>query len=227
MASLIAAPYQNAGNELVLSMVPPAARSILDVGCGAGDNARRIRETRPEVRIVGITHSEEEAVLAAPHFEKIIVGDLEQLDIDRLDGTFDLLILSHVLEHLRDPVQVIRRLLPLLAPAGHVLVAVPNTLEWRSRLALMRGRFDYAAHGIFDRTHLRFFTFNSAPRELFAPIPELVLIDRRGSGAAPLGPLRRRLLPERARVRIDTLAVAHYPNLFARETAMLARRRTP
>jgi hypothetical protein len=113
-----------------------------------------------------------------------------------------------------------------LAPGGHVLVAVPNVLEWRSRLALTRGRFDYAAHGIFDRTHLRFFTFDSAPRELIAPLPELVLLEQRGSGAAPLGPLRNRLLPAPLRARIDALAVRRYPNLFARETAMLARRRT-
>ncbi len=226
MASLIAAPYRNAGNDLVLSMVPPSARHILDVGCGAGDNARRIREKRPDARIVGITHSKEEADLAAAHFEKMFVGDLETLDIGTLDGPFDLLVFSHVLEHMRDPVQIVRRLLPLLAPAGHVLVAVPNTLEWRSRSALLRGRFDYAAHGIFDRTHLRFFTFDSAPRELIAPLPELVLLEQRGDGAAPLGPLRTRLLPAPLRARIDALAVRRYPNLFARETAMLAQLRT-
>jgi len=225
MASMISAPYRNDGNDLVLSLVPDDAMRILDVGCGAGDNARRLRIANPNIRLVGITHSEDEADLCAEHFERVVVGDLEMLDANHVGGEFDLLLFSHVLEHLRDPLSVVRRLLPLLASGGHVLVAVPNTLEWRSRIQLLRGRFDYTAHGIFDRTHLRFFTYDSAPRELIAPLPQLELLIQRGGGAAPLGPLRRWLMPNTLRARIDALTVRSCPNLFARETAMLARLR--
>lgn len=221
----IAAPYINAGNELVLSLVPRSASRILDVGCGAGDNARRLRARDPDLRIVGITHSAEEAALAQPHMTHVHVLDIEHDDIPDLGSSFDLVVFSHVLEHTRDPVAVVRRFLPYLAPDGHVLIAVPNTLEWRTRLGFLRGRLQYADSGILDRTHLRFFTYDTAAAELVAPLPELSLVQRRGRGAAPLGPLRRHLLSAALRSRIDDLAVRRMPNLFAGEVALLAQRR--
>jgi hypothetical protein len=41
-------------------------------------------------------------------------------------------------------------------------VSIPNIAHWSARWALLRGRFDYADYGIFDRTHVRFFTQRSA-----------------------------------------------------------------
>jgi SAM-dependent methyltransferase len=219
---MISAPYQNNGNDLVLSMIPATARRILDIGCGAGDNARRLHSTNTKIEIVGITHSHVEADMAAPFMTAVKVMDIE---VDRVDGfgeAFDLLLLSHVLEHVRDPVAVVNRFLPLLKASGHVLIAVPNTLEWRTRLAFMRGRFKYADHGILDRTHLRFFTYETAAPEMIAPIPELSLVRRDARGAAPLGPLRHYLLPRSAKAQIDRMAVRAFPNLFAGEVALLA-----
>lgn len=221
---MIAAPYLNAGNDLVLSLVPADARSILDIGCGAGDNARRLKAARPELKIVGITHNREEALLAAPHMSATHVLDVENDIAVDIGGPYDLLIFSHVLEHMRDPVSVIRRFLPYLAASGHVLIAVPNTLEWRTRLGFLRGRFDYTDQGVLDRTHLRFFTFWTAASELVAPIPELRLVTRKGRGALPLGRLRRRLLPARFNAALDGAAVGRFPNVFSGEVALLARR---
>ncbi len=219
----IAAPYVNSGNDLVLSLVPADARHILDIGCGGGDNARRLKETRPGIRIVGITHSAEEAELAAPFMAGVHVLDIERDLATDLGGPFDLLMLSHVLEHTRDPVAVLRRFLPLLAEGGHVLIAVPNTLEWRTRMRFLGGKFQYADHGILDRTHLRFFTYETAARELVEPVSELTLIARQGRGALPFGRLRRRLLPAGLRNVLDEAAVRRLPNVFAGEVALLAR----
>jgi 2-polyprenyl-3-methyl-5-hydroxy-6-metoxy-1,4-benzoquinol methylase len=108
----------------VLSLVPKGVRRVLDVGCGAGDNARRLADMLPGVAVVGVTHSAEEAEMAKPYFEAVHVFDLEQKDVSPLGGPFDLLLFSHVLEHLRDPVGVVRRLLTLLNPGGYVLIAV-------------------------------------------------------------------------------------------------------
>jgi SAM-dependent methyltransferase len=155
--------------------------------------------------------------------DRVHVADVEQIDSRSLGGPFDLLLFSHILEHLRDPAGVVRSLIPCLRRGGYVLIAVPNTLEWRARYKLLRGRFEYADHGTFDRTHLRFFTYDSAPAELVAPLPQLKLLLRRGRGAAPLGPFRRWLLPAGFRARIDNAAVRLMPNLFAGEVAMLAK----
>lgn len=227
----IAAPYQNAGNPLVLAMVPGSVCRVLDIGCGAGDNARRLRAAHPGVEVVGLTHSAEEAAIAAPHMHAVHVVDLEHgltdAAIDELGASFDLLLLSHVLEHLIDPVKVLRRLLTRLSPGGYALIAVPNVLEWRTRMQFLRGRFVYADHGILDRTHVRFFTYDTAPRELIAPIEGLELIDCRGRGSVPLGPLRRLRAARGVWAALDRAGGRWWPNFCCGETAMLARWRGP
>ncbi|MER8701684.1 class I SAM-dependent methyltransferase [Mesorhizobium sp. M1273] len=221
----IAPPYQNYGNELVLSLVPTVAKRILDVGCGAGDNGRRLREIRRDIDVFGITHSVEEAAMAAPFLSGVEVLDVEFDSLLPLGTGFDVIIFSHVLEHLRDPVAVLRRFLPLLTEQGFVVIAVPNTLEWRTRFAFLRGRFQYGDRGILDRTHLRFFTYATAVAELIEPVRELELLQSRGRGSAPLGPFRNRFLARPLRALIDDLAVRKFPNLFAREIALVAKRR--
>ncbi|PZX45756.1 methyltransferase family protein [Roseinatronobacter thiooxidans] len=223
----IAAPYVNSGNPLVLSMVPQGVRRVLDVGCGGGDNSRHLRNAHPGIAVVGLTHSAAEAEIAAPHMDVVHVIDLENGLSDAAMAAwgahFDLLLFSHVLEHLIDPVSVLRRCLTRLSPGGHVLIAVPNVLEWRTRMRFLRGYFVYADHGILDRTHMRFFTYHTAPTELVAPIDGLTLLDRQGRGSAPLGPLRR-IGPARSLcAALDHAGVQLWPNFCARETVMLAR----
>lgn len=223
----IAAPYVNAGNPLVLSMVPAGVRRVLDVGCGGGDNARHLRAAHPGIEVVGLTHSVEEAEIAAAYMDAVHVIDLERgltdVEMGSWGTPFDLLLCSHVLEHLIDPVAVLRRCLTRLAPGGHVLIAVPNVLEWRTRMQFLRGHFVYADHGILDRTHMRFFSYFTAAEELVASVEGLTLLDRRGRGSAPLGPLRRIGAARGLCAALDRAGVARWPNFCARETVMLAR----
>jgi 2-polyprenyl-3-methyl-5-hydroxy-6-metoxy-1,4-benzoquinol methylase len=221
--------YSNAGNPGLLDLLD-GARRVLDVGCGAGDNAALLRARDPSVQVVGITHSPAEAVLAAPHLEHCHVFDIEapwpaesmaELGRER----FDALVFSHVLEHLRVPSQVLARFSRLLAPGGSVLIAVPNVLGWRQRLRFLRGRFEYEDSGVLDATHLRFFTYFTAAEYLLADTPELSLVERRVSGSVPLWLLRRRVLPPRLSRAIDALGCRTYPNLFGSEILLKATRR--
>lgn len=227
MNTRFAAPYVNAGNDVVLSLVPDGVGRILDVGCGGGDNARHLRASHPGVQIVGLTHSEDEVGIARSHMDAIHVVDLDRgLSDEALEAwgaPFDLLLFSHVLEHLIDPLAVLRRCLTRLQPGGHVVIAVPNVLEWRTRMKFLRGSFVYTEHGILDRTHMRFFTYDTAPAELVTPIQGLTLLDRRARGSVPLGPLRW-IGPARSLwSAIDRAGLRWRPNLFSREAAMLAR----
>jgi hypothetical protein len=87
-------------------------------------------------------------------------------------------------------------------------VSVPNIGHWTARRELLRGRFPYADFGLFDRTHLRFFTRDSA-RELAHRAGFAVL--REHPASAPL-PLESRV-PALARVRDP--CVRRYPALLA------------
>jgi hypothetical protein len=117
-------------------------------------------------------------------------------------------VCADVLEHVRDPWTVLAWLRTLLDDGAMAIISVPNIGHWTARRALLRGRFPYADFGLFDRTHLRFFTRDSAHE----------LAERAGFGVrrelpapAPL-PLESRV-PALGRAR-DPL-VARYPGLLA------------
>jgi 2-polyprenyl-3-methyl-5-hydroxy-6-metoxy-1,4-benzoquinol methylase len=221
--------YSNAGNPALLDLLG-AARRVLDVGCGAGDNAALLRARDATVRVVGITHSPAEAALAAAHLERCHVFDIESAwpaePLAELTAArFDALVFSHVLEHLREPSRVLARFSQLLAPGGSVLIAVPNVLGWRQRLRFLSGRFEYQASGVLDATHLRFFTYFTAADYLLADCPELRLVARRVTGSVPLWLLRRRVLPASLSAAIDALGCRAYPNLFGSEILLKASKR--
>jgi 2-polyprenyl-3-methyl-5-hydroxy-6-metoxy-1,4-benzoquinol methylase len=221
--------YSNAGNPALLGLLD-GARRVLDVGCGAGDNAALLRARDAGVRVVGITHNPAEAALASAHLERCHVFDIESpwpaepLAELRAEG-FDALVFSHVLEHLREPSQVLARFARLLVPGGSVLIAVPNVLGWRQRVRFLRGRFEYEASGVLDATHLRFFTYYTAAEYLLADCPELSLVARSVTGGVPLWLLRRRVLPARACEALDRLGCRAYPNLFGSEILLKAIKR--
>jgi EpsG family len=48
--------------------------------------------------------------------------------------------------------------------AAFFLLALPNVANWRIRLALLFGKFEYMATGILDESHLKFYTLESAKK---------------------------------------------------------------
>ncbi|HEV8247609.1 MAG TPA: class I SAM-dependent methyltransferase [Polyangiaceae bacterium] len=136
--------------------------SILDVGCGAGANARAIRERHPEVRITGIEPDARAAELARQACDEVVHGTLADFVAGGPAQTFDAVILSDVLEHVPEPVRFLRELLALPGCArARYFVSVPNYAVWYNRLRTLAGDFSYAWSGLYDRTHLRFFTRRS------------------------------------------------------------------
>lgn len=137
-------------------------RRVLDVGCARGLFAAVLRDRGHEV--VGIEADPRLAREARGRGVAVAEGDAEDPAVwAGVGGGFDAVVFLHVLEHLADPWEALRRARDALAPGGVVLSLVPNVAAWRVRRDLFfRGRFEYAASGILDRTHLRFFTLASA-----------------------------------------------------------------
>src|SRR5690242_5478256 len=91
--------YVNDGNQPLIDLLSPKYRRILDVGCGAGDNAILIKAKNPECEIYGITHSVAEAELARKVMAGCWVFDIEGRFPEEIGTSkFDVLIFSHVLE---------------------------------------------------------------------------------------------------------------------------------
>lgn len=156
---------KNSSHTLITEFVGPDKR-VLDVGCAAGDLAGVLGERGCSV--TGIEIDPEAGRQAEESCEKVIVGDVENPDaIEQLDDeSFDVIVFGDVLEHLKDPLQTLRRLKPLLSPEGYVVASIPNISHGSVRLALMQGNFQYRQLGLLDDSHLRFYTRESI-EELF------------------------------------------------------------
>jgi SAM-dependent methyltransferase len=113
--------------------------------------------------IVSIEIDADMASQAARFCERVIVGNLDTMDLDAELGEdrFDVILAADVLEHLRDPLATLRALRAFLKPDGTFVVSLPNIAHASVRLALLDGRFQYQDLGLLDRTHLRFFTHES------------------------------------------------------------------
>jgi SAM-dependent methyltransferase len=208
-------------NEEVLSFVPSTAIRILDVGCGTGIMGERLCRNLDR-SIVGITYSKEEADLASQRLSKVYCADLNVFDFDQL-GTFDCVILSHILEHLYFPDTVLERIKAVLGKSSVVIVALPNVLLWKQRLKFLFGRWRYEDWGILDRTHFRFFDMRSSADLLEQAGYEIL----RGLPVGPFPlirePLRKWMGP--IAVKIDRFMTRLAPGLFAFQFVYLARAR--
>lgn len=160
-------------HTIVLSFVGQRRR-VLELGCSTGQMSRVMQERGCQV--VAIEADADAAKRAAEYCEHMIVGDVEQIDLDVElgDRRFDVIVAADVLEHLKAPETVLARLRPFLAPGGYLVASVPNVTHGSVRLALLGGSFPYADTGLLDRTHLRFYNRASLTEMLgsggFSPV---------------------------------------------------------
>lgn len=142
-----------------LELVPDGTR-VLEIGTAAGHVTRALTQKR--CAVVGVEVEEHQATLAAPFCQRMVVGNIERLDLDQLvPELFDVVLCGDVLEHLQDPAAVLQKLRRRLAPNGYLVVSLPNIAHGSVRLSLLEGRFAYTPWGLLDTTHLRFFTLAS------------------------------------------------------------------
>ena len=210
--------YKNKGNLGLLDLLPLTPGRLLDCGCGAGDNARILGDRGWQVTAVTLDPREKEA--ADPFCQAVYLADLEEGLPPELEGAFDVVLASHVLEHLARPDRLLDQVRDRLRPGGVLAVALPNIAHYSQRFSLLRGRFSYTETGPLDGTHLRFYTFWTA----------IELLERNGyslivtkiEGALPWWKARR-CLPTRLLRSVDTVIVPRVPNLFGYQSLLIAR----
>ncbi len=188
---------------------------VLDLGCADGFVADVLR---------GRGHDVTGVDLAPRPGVKERVDRFVEADLDHglppavvAAEPFDVVLAADVLEHVREPEELLRELRGVLAPGGRVLVSVPNFGHWYPRLRVLSGSFDYDRRGILDRGHVRFFTRNAFERVVHRSGWHVLrrevtglpfdVADRGGNGG-----LAARLKGTVG--RLDALAVRTRPTLF-------------
>jgi SAM-dependent methyltransferase len=155
-------PYSS--HSLLLSLLPQTGegRKVLDLGCWDGLISRPLAERG--FQVTGLDVQPFSAENTPSGFE-FIQADLHR-GIPDLGMRFDYVICADVLEHLLHPDLILRQARGLLRPGGQLLASLPNSGNLYFRLVVLSGRFPKQDKGLFDRTHLHFFT-RQGWRELF------------------------------------------------------------
>lgn len=125
---------------------------ICDIGCGDARLLWRLSQLGHHVAGV---EPDAQARAAAPPAVSVLEGTAEDLPATLQRESFDLVIMSHVLEHCREPVPALRNAAALLAPQGMLLCEVPNNEARGLHLA------GPAWHWLDVPRHLNFFTGKS------------------------------------------------------------------
>ncbi|HYE53182.1 MAG TPA: class I SAM-dependent methyltransferase [Chitinophagaceae bacterium] len=207
------------GNPYVISLVPADARYILDVGCGAGDTGEVLTEKGYVVD--GITLSEEERREAQKIMRNVYVHNAEQGLPADLTDQYDVVILSHVLEHICYPQKLLKDIKTRLRPGGILIVALPNIMHFNSRWKLTKGNFNYEEYGIWDYTHFRWYTFKSAQDMLSENGYKVELADV--SGWIPFEHRLKKVTPAGLRNGIFRMLKKISPGLFGFQLLYVAR----
>lgn len=136
--------------------------TVLELGCSVGTQTRLMVETL-RCRVSGVELNPEAARKAEIYCDRVVVGSLETMDLahEFENETFDIILCADVLEHLRNPQQVLKQLAPLLNPNGRLIISVPNIAHAALTHELANGRFEYRSWGLLDDTHITFFTRDS------------------------------------------------------------------
>jgi 2-polyprenyl-3-methyl-5-hydroxy-6-metoxy-1,4-benzoquinol methylase len=132
---------------------------ILEFGPAAGYFTRFLKEERSAtVDVVEI--DSKCAAEAAVYARQCVIADLEQDNwgLELGDKRYDCAIFADVLEHLRDPLKVLRRAAEFVRPGGKIIISVPNLGHWQIIASLINNDFSYNQVGIMDHTHTHFFT---------------------------------------------------------------------
>lgn len=137
-------------------------RTVLEVGCATGYMTRVLVEQQ-NCRVTGFEINGEAAAGAKPFLQRLIVGDLENpVDVSHIQSQFDVILIADVIEHLAMPQEPLRTLRHLLNDKGRLIISLPNVAHWSIRRALLFGQWDLTDRGVMDRTHLRWYTRDTA-----------------------------------------------------------------
>lgn len=124
---------------------------LLDVGCGNGNAMERFKERNWKVK--GTDFDPKAISEAKEKGLDVYLGDLKEIAFP--DNSFDLVFLSHVIEHVPFPIDTLTECYRILKPEGHLVAITPN--------ANSKSHKDFKHHwrGLEIPRHLQIFTPNS------------------------------------------------------------------
>ncbi len=130
---------------------------IIDVGCGDGFHLRLLRDFgKPGWKLEGVDLDERAVKAAIRAGFTIHQGSVEQLDLP--SASYDMALLIQTIEHVSDPLGVVRAVRTLLKPGGRLVIVTDNTASLDFKLFKGRhwGGYHFPRHwNLFNQVTLR------------------------------------------------------------------------
>lgn len=151
-------------NNIIYGIIKPNSR-VLDLGCGKGVLGDFLRKNK-KCHVYGLEFDAYLAEQAGSRLDSVICADIRDLHKFSFDEKFDYIVCADIIEHIADPYPVLDAVKGILAPSGCLLASIPNIANWRIRIRLLMGRFEYKPLTITDPGHMRFYTKATAKKML-------------------------------------------------------------
>lgn len=142
----------------VIRMVGDGKR-VLEIGAGPGSITKHLRHAN-DCRITALELDAEAIKKLTPFCERVYQANLNDADWpERLasEGKFEVVVAADVLEHVYDPLTVLKQMSTFLSDEGGIIISLPHAGHSAIHACLFDEDFEYRDWGLLDRTHIRFF----------------------------------------------------------------------
>lgn len=143
----------------MLNFIPDGCENFLELGCGDGHFGSLVKQ-KQSCKYHGIELFEDASDKAERLLDEVFTGGVEEVLPQLPDNTYDCIICNDILEHLKNPFEVLVDLKRLLKTEGSIVSSIPNVRYINNlRELIFQKEWEYKHEGgILDFTHLRFFT---------------------------------------------------------------------
>ncbi len=120
-------PYHEIISDLVIQHSSDGD-NVLDIGCGVGHLCEEINNKgKRQIHIADAYQVCLDRTSKRAKIEKTYLIDENDFNIaEAINGEFSVVVMSHVLEHMLNPVQAVKDAMSFVKPGGYLIMAVPN-----------------------------------------------------------------------------------------------------
>lgn len=207
-----------------LKLIKPYLKSgsrLLDVGCYTAE----IYDCLPkDIEYYGLDFDDEALKIASSKGAKVEKIRFDEEEI-KLNNRFDIIIVAEILEHLKNPQELLKQLEALLDKNGIIIISLPNECTLFHRIMCFLGRgVDMYAFKLYKHLHLpTIFQSRAFVSIFFETLNEVYYINPSGKGSRweGLGKITSKI-PDKFWLCLANM----FPGLFARGVIFLCKHKT-
>lgn len=208
-------------HQQIAALVRRLRRSpVLDVGAAQGFLGQLVGS---ELEIDAVEPNSYWAERARSFYRHVYPSTIEDAPLE--DRSYRVIVCADVLEHTVDPVGVLRQIRRVAADDALFIISLPNVAHIAVRLLLLLGKFPQMERGILDRTHLHFYTLDTARAMLAEAGLETIRVRSTGVPLDELWRAGEGSLIYTLLMRLQHLALLIAPRMFGFQWVLVARQK--